>query len=257
MSINPIDKLECRLESLTEGAFARLFRRTISARDVALLLLRSIEDNAAAPTTNRGKPIAPDRFYIHVHPDIAKGFLAEHADLSLRLARLIIDLCQESGFQLASEPQVVLLTRKELTPLQAGISAEHSRQPPGETAPMQAVKTAPRPAPDIRNPMLHVGGEGVATLAKSIINIGRESGNDIVIADAYISRHHLQLRKSLGAFTLFDVNSRGGTRVNGNAVAEHRLQNGDVINIGHSTLVYSDENGASAIDDTTQLLQQG
>lgn len=254
MSVNPIDKLEYQLEALTEGAFARLFRRSVSARDIAILLLRAMEDNAAAPASQRGKPTAPDRYHIHLHPEIAAEFLAEYSDFPLRLARLIIDLSDESGFQLSAEPRVVLLADQELSVRQARITAEHSALRQGETAPMPPVKlTSQEPAAAL-NPLLLVDGARVVPLSKSVINIGRETENDIVIADAYISRRHLQLRKRFGAYTLFDINSRGGTRVNDSAVAAHRLQNGDVIKIGRTTLVYSDENSARNIDRTTQIL---
>ncbi|MCY3781049.1 MAG: DUF3662 domain-containing protein [Chloroflexi bacterium] len=254
MIVNPIDKLECQLETLTEGAFARLFRRTISARDIAVLLLRAMEDSAAAPATIHGKPIAPDIYHIHLHPQIANGFLAEYSDFPLRLARLIDDLREESGFQLQAPPRVVLHTNKELTTLQARITAEHSALSHSGTAQMPPVSMMPQQPAAISDPMLHIDGIRVVPLGKSVINIGRETNNDIIIADAYISRHHLQLRKRFGAYTLFDVNSRGGTRVNDKAVVDHRLCNGDVIAIGHSTLVYSDENNGDAVDETTQIL---
>ena len=90
-------------------------------------------------------------------------------------------------------------------------------------------------------------------LGKSVVNIGREASNDIVIADAYISRYHLQLRERCGKFTMFDINSRGGTRVNNATVREHQLQHGDVINIGRTKLVYAEGQGRD-IDESTQVL---
>ncbi len=254
MSVNPIDTLESQLELLTEGALARLFRRAVSARDIAVLLLRSIENNAAPPAPGQSKPVAPDLYHIHLHPEIRAGFLAQHADFPLQLARLIIDLCEDSGFQLAAKPMARLLESDSLTPLQARITAEHSALPAGETARMPAVDLAPQPTAEAPDPLLHINGARVVPLGKSVINIGRESSNDIVIADAYISRHHLQLRKRFGAYTLFDVNSRGGARVNERAVANHRLRHGDVIHIGRTTLVYADSNGSAALGGTTQLL---
>ena len=255
MSANPIDKLECQLETLTETAFARLFRRAVSARDIAILLLRAIEDNATAPGNTQAKPIAPDLYHIYLHPEIANSFLAEYADFPLRLARLILNLSAESGFQLLAEPQVILHTNAAYTALQARISAEHSASLTGETAKMPSVDPAPQLPSEPTNPMLHIDGARVVALHKSVINIGRQTSNDIVIDDAYISRHHLQLRKRFGAYTLFDANSRGGTRVNDSAVADHRLQNGDVIRIGHTTLIYADDSAARQFDGTTQVLQ--
>lgn len=255
MSANTIDKLEYQLEALTEGAFTRLFRRSVNARDITILLLRAMENSADAPAKEGGKPTAPDLYRIHLHPDIATGFLAVNSDFPRRLARFIIDLSEESGFQLLTEPRVVLLADQDLSFRQARITAEHSALSQGETAPMPPVKLAPQTPTSARNPLLLIDGARVVHLGKSVINIGRETENDIVIADAYISRRHLQLRKRFGAYTLFDINSRGGTRVNDSAVSTHRLQNGDVIKIGHSTLVFSDENGARNFDGTTQVLR--
>ena len=62
MSQNPLDMLEARLETFVEGAFARLYQRGISARDIAILLLRAMEDNAANPPAPGALPIAPDLY---------------------------------------------------------------------------------------------------------------------------------------------------------------------------------------------------
>lgn len=256
MSANPIDKLEYQLESLIEGAFLRLFRGAIDARDIAVLLLRAIEDNASAPISPRDRPAAPDHFQIQLNPANIRDFLAEYPDLPLRLARLIVDLCEESGFMLLADPSVQLLPNGALTTLEATITAQHRQAISGETAEMQPVTAELRQA-SARNHSLHINGARVIPLVKSVVNVGREQYNDIVIADGYISRHHLQLRKRFGLYSLFDVNSRGGTRVNDRRVAEHRLQNGDVITIGHTTLVYTDDNGQLTGDGTTQILESG
>ncbi len=254
MSVNPIDKLESQLESLIESAFARLFRRTIGARDIAVLLLRAIEDNAASPATAHDKPIGPNLYHIQLNPENVRDFLAEFPDLAARLSRIIINLSEDSGYQLLAEPTVNLLANDKLTTLQAVITAEHSPATSGETAKMQPVSTIERKS-DTQYPLLHIDGARVVPLAKSVINIGREKQNDIVIVDDYVSRHHLQLRKRFGVYTLYDINSRGGTRVNDNNVAEHRLLNGDVITIGHTTLVYTDVNGLGVGDGTTKVLR--
>ena len=256
MSVNPIDKLECQLESLIEGVFLRLFRRAIDPRDIAVLLLRALEDNAGAPNTMRDRPTAPDCFQIQMNPAIISDLLAEHPHLAARLARLIVELSEDSGFALSANPTVELLPNDRLTALEAVITAEHRQTVSGQTAAMQPVH-ADHGQPSARNPVLHLNDARVVPLVKSVVNVGRERYNDIVIADGYISRHHLQLRKRFGVYSLFDVNSRGGTRVNDKNVAEHRLRHGDVIAIGRTTIVYTDDNGQIAGDGTTQILQSG
>jgi len=253
MSVNPVDKLEWQLESLIEGAFMRLFRRTIDARDIAVLLQRALEDNASAPKSLGDRPTAPDQFLVQMNPANMQSFLAEYPDLPQRLARLIVDLSEESGFILSANPSVQLLPNDNLSTLEAIISAERVPALRGETAKMQPVADDTA-QPIAQNPSLHVGDARVIPLLKSVVNVGRERYNDIVIADGYISRHHLQLRRRFGRYSLFDVNSRGGTRVNDKSVAEHQLRNGDVIAIGRSTLVYTDDNGQIAGGGTTQIL---
>jgi len=62
-----------------------------------------------------------------------------------------------------------------------------------------------------------------------------------VLDDPRISRTHLQIRAIRGHYTVFDLNSTGGTLVNGNPVREHTLVAGDVITIGGISLIYGED----------------
>lgn len=251
MSEKPIDKLESQLESLIEGAFARLFRRTINAHDVAVLLLRAMEDHLQDPTDDDPRPIAPDTYIIHLNDTTIQDFLSTYPDLSDRLSTMIVDLSTQSGYRLYARPSVQLFADRQLTPLQATVTASHDTDFGFKTDLMQSIHVQETQTP-VHNPSLQIGEEQTIQLSKSIINIGRETDNDIVINDAYISRHHLQLRKRFGVYVLFDVQSLGGTKVNGIPIREHRLQNGDVIHIGHTRIIYTDETSPSS-DGITQI----
>ncbi len=254
MSANPIDKLERQLQELIEGAFSRLFRRTIDARDIALLLLRAMEDNAALPELSWAKPVAPDNYAIYLQPDNAARFLAQFPDLPARLAALLAELSRESGFQLHAAPTVAVLADSRLETHQARVAANHSPAISASTESMNPVSTDAPPRLPVANAHLHIIGVGVAPLSKSVVNIGRDSANDVVIEDDFVSRHHAQLRKRFGVYTLFDVNSRGGTMVNSTVVSEHRLQSGDVIRMGHTDIIYADDFRNGVTDGTTQVL---
>lgn len=253
MSEKPIDKLETQLETLIEGAFSRLFRRSINARDVAVLIVREMEDHLRDSVDDDPRPVAPDAYVIYLHTDTIQKFLTSYPDLSRRLSALIVDLSTQSGYRLHTKPTVKLLADSQLTPHKALIYADHSAESQASTAAMQPI-TLPGNKQPIQHPRLMIGDEEAIDLKKSIINIGREDDNDIVIEDAYISRHHLQLRKRFGAYTLFDVDSRGGTKVNNTRIREHRLQNGDVIQIGRTRLIYTDETTNPSNAETTQTL---
>lgn len=71
-----------------------------------------------------------------------------------------------------------------------------------------------------------------------IITVGREIGNDIVIGDSYVGRHHLELIKDeAGAYFVRDLNSTNGTFVNGQRITgEVPIDEHDIIRIGNTTL---------------------
>lgn len=92
-----------------------------------------------------------------------------------------------------------------------------------------------------------VGGEQKTFEVKDSCSIGRVPENDIALKDeAGSSRRHCQILKIReGVYELSDLGSTNGTKVNGQAVKRHKLQDGDVIRIGETQLAWSDGSGAS------------
>jgi hypothetical protein len=77
-------------------------------------------------------------------------------------------------------------------------------------------------------------------LSADSIRIGRVPDNDIVLADLHVSRHHAELRRHPGgSFEIIDLNSHGGTFVNGERVINKVLTEQDVIGIGRATFQLS------------------
>ncbi|MBB6372820.1 hypothetical protein BKA01_000042 [Pseudonocardia eucalypti] len=68
--------------------------------------------------------------------------------------------------------------------------------------------------------------------------IGRGQESDFRLPDTGVSRRHLEINWDGHNATLSDLGSTNGTTVNGNPVQTWQLSDGDVIRIGHSTLVY-------------------
>ncbi|MCY3797380.1 MAG: DUF3662 domain-containing protein [Chloroflexi bacterium] len=256
MNAKPIDKLERQLQDLIEGAFARLFPRATGAPDNGILLFRAMEDNVCHSGMRGDQPVAPDAYEVFLHSESVKQFIARIPEFSARLALLIAELSSESGYQLRAAPGVSSLADPGYAPHQARVSAAHSAISTAKTAKMAAVSAVDVQRQPEQRPHLHLINQGAAPLIKSVINIGRESSNDVIISDAFVSRHHVQQRRCLGKYTLYDVNSRGGTLVNDTALSKRRLQNGDVIRIGHSDFVYADDYRQGIRDRTTRTLRQ-
>jgi ABC-type multidrug transport system ATPase subunit/ABC-type multidrug transport system permease subunit len=70
------------------------------------------------------------------------------------------------------------------------------------------------------------------------VGIGRVAENDIVLEDDGISRRHAEIRRGDAGWTIADLGSKNGTRVNGERIHEgpRALRTGDAIGIGRHTL---------------------
>lgn len=64
-----------------------------------------------------------------------------------------------------------------------------------------------------------------------VITIGRESSNDLIVNDAKVLRHHLQIvQKDNGEVEAVDMGSTNGTMVNGVRIAAPtQLKSGDTV----------------------------
>jgi len=68
--------------------------------------------------------------------------------------------------------------------------------------------------------------------------LGADNGADIVIEDGAVSDRHASLRFQDGVFTITDLDSTNGTRVNGDTMQKHELADGDRIGLGATSWVF-------------------
>jgi pSer/pThr/pTyr-binding forkhead associated (FHA) protein len=99
------------------------------------------------------------------------------------------------------------------------------------------------------NAFLIVNGAEVYPLKKKIVTIGRMQDNDLVIQEVRISRYHAQLRASKGQYLLVDLQSTGGTSVNGEKIRQVALFPGDVISFAGVPVIYGQSPVAQIQDE--------
>ncbi len=69
--------------------------------------------------------------------------------------------------------------------------------------------------------------------------IGRSGSNDIRLNDNAVSGEHARIRfEGDGEFTLIDLGSQNGARLNGRRTQQHTLRHNDVIELGETRLVF-------------------
>ncbi|HKZ86573.1 MAG TPA: FHA domain-containing protein [Anaerolineae bacterium] len=75
-------------------------------------------------------------------------------------------------------------------------------------------------------------------LHKDVYTLGREAGNDIIINDPQISRHHARLTLQGGSYVLEDLGSTNGSFVNGRRITgPTALSPGDMVGLGDTVVL--------------------
>jgi len=88
--------------------------------------------------------------------------------------------------------------------------------------------------PDARLEVTDALGRRIVPIAKGQFEIGRRETNDLRLAGSEVSRDHAEIALQDNHFVLRDRNSRYGTYVNGEQVAERTLAHGDRIRLGRT-----------------------
>ena len=90
-------------------------------------------------------------------------------------------------------------------------------------------------------------------LPKSVLSIGRDPTNDLVLPDSMVSRRHAVVEYQGSQYFLRDCSSSNGVLVNGDRVSERTLRDGDVVAIGSSRLLFRDD--VESFDDAGKVVQ--
>jgi pSer/pThr/pTyr-binding forkhead associated (FHA) protein len=77
-------------------------------------------------------------------------------------------------------------------------------------------------------------------LSEPTMVLGRTDDNDIVINHRSISRNHAKIVREDGGYTIVDLQSSNGVRVNNEEHDKVKLRRGDLIDLGHVRLRFAD-----------------
>jgi pSer/pThr/pTyr-binding forkhead associated (FHA) protein len=90
------------------------------------------------------------------------------------------------------------------------------------------------------------------------ITVGRDPSNQVVIAsDPKVSRSHAEIRQESGQWSVYDLGSSNGTRVNGRIIERHPLRDGDRIQFGKTTVLFLAGDDPYATEAGTDVAQSG
>ena len=233
-----LDEFESRLQSLLEVHLLKYLPGHKVEDGIAQQLAAAMHANLK---DQHGVTHAPNIYLVIAHPSTLTRWHARPR-LLRELANTLFLAGQEAGFEFSTRPTINTTADPAMPVDQLRIIVSFSNENVAETEgeqldmkPDSATVTIPS------NAFVIVGGTQVVPLNRSVINIGRRLDNHIVIDDPRVSRAHAQLRIVRDRFVLFDLNSSGGTFVNGHRTDQSVLYPGDVISLAGVSLIFGQD----------------
>ena len=233
-----LDKFESRLQALLEVHLLK-YLPGYKAEDRVYQQLAAAMHNSLKE--QEGTTFAPNVFVIIANPSTLARWRNEPR-LVNELAEALHTAGAEAGYHFLVNPTVTTAADRDMAAGETHIIASYSSENVAETQGMPAESQPEQPVDHIpQNAFLILGGTKIIPLKSPVINMGRRLDNQVVIDDPRVSRTHAQLRATKGHFALFDLNSTGGTFVNGQLINKSILYPGDVISLAGVTLIFGQD----------------
>ncbi len=234
-----LDELEAVLQRLIEESTAVF--PWINTRDRLAQRWMEAMQRSLVEEIN-GTVLAPEAYIIYLHPQVIAALPPQNVWLEA-LEGALREAALEAGLRFINPPSLRLAANPQLAPDDVQVMAATSDDQPNHTA-VWATRAEPAHTESAARPVnayLIVDGTRIFPLTDSVINIGRRPENHLVLDDPRVSRSHAQIRAVRGQYVLFDLNSTGGTFINGARVSQHYLQAGDVISFAGINIIYAEE----------------
>lgn len=236
-----LEQLEANLQKLVEDHLVRILPGLKLEDRVIQNLATAVRENIVQQKNDN--PLAPNVFTLIVSTDTSPMWKEQQTIDTLK--SIILTAGREVGLKFVGQPIITITTDDSYSAEEVRVVASHKLEPVAETQGMpnaapgsDAEETAGFP----ENAFLIIEGVKVHPLHESVVNIGRRLENQLVIDDPRVSRNHAQLRAIKGRFVLFDLNSTGGTFVNGQRTSQTVLYPGDVISLAGVALIFGQDN---------------
>jgi hypothetical protein len=236
-----LDQLEAKIQKLVEDQLAGILPGLKMEDRVIQRLATAVKENIVQQKDDRA--IAPNVFTLIVATD-ASPMWKEPSTIEA-LKNIIITASRDVGLKFVTQPTIVITTDDNFSAEEIKVVASHKLEPVADTQGMHMSTNNEEPEESDNipeNAFLIIEGVKVHPLNEAVVNIGRRLENQLVIDDPRVSRNHAQLRAIKGRFVLFDLNSTGGTFVNGQRTSQTVLYPGDVISLAGVALIFGQDN---------------
>jgi hypothetical protein len=235
--------LEEKLAGLVEGTFGRVFRTQVRPVEIARKLAREMEEHK---TISVSRTYVPNEYVVWLSLEDRERFEGVEHEVIDELAAYLLEHARRERLALISRPQIEFETDERLHLGEFGIQArlvrsdEHAGAEQGDHGHTMVYSTAGRVQEELHEARAARAGRPVVVAEGKRMPvgpggavIGRSRECDIVLSDSNVSRRHAEIRPRGGdAWTITDLDSTNGVKVNGRAVGSAPLKSGDQIDVG-------------------------
>jgi hypothetical protein len=257
LPISVLRNLESRIEGLVEGVFSRAFSSEVQPVELARKLAKEMDSHKTAGVA---RVYVPNEYTVFLSSKDRVKLEGYERSLEQELSGYLLEHARRRSYDLLTRPAVEFKTDERLRLGEFGIQTRLVKPPAHEgEAPVQgeeghtmvysAVKErAPKASPEQAAEAM-VATRAVVSLddRRYVLEgpratIGRSKGAECVLADPNVSRRHAELRRSqTGDWTIADLGSTNGIKVNGRRVSSSRLSPGDQVTLGTTTFLFEIE----------------
>jgi hypothetical protein len=236
--------LEDKIADLVEGTFGRVFRTQVRPVEIARKLAREMDEHK---TVSLSRTYVPNEYVVWLGPEDRERFEGVEQEVIDELGAYLLEHARREKLALVSRPQISFKTDERLRLGEFGIQARLVRAAAeaveqadhGHTMVYSTAARAQENLDDARSvrrgrAMLLAEGKRYA-VAPGGATIGRSRECDIVLSDSNVSRRHAELRPAGDGWTITDLGSTNGVRVNGRELSAnepHALRAGDRLDVG-------------------------
>jgi hypothetical protein len=222
--------------------------------ELARKLAKEMDANKTAGVSN---VYVPNEYTVYLSPRDRSRLEGYERSLEQELAGYLLEHARRRASDLLTRPEVRFETDERLRLGEFGIQTRLVKPPAHEGgSPSQGeegrtmVYSAVRPSAGVaEEPGGRVATRAVVGLGdrRYVLDgpratIGRSKEANCVLRDPNVSRHHAELRCSpAGDWTITDLGSTNGVKVNGRRVSSSRLNPGDQVTLGTTTFVFDVE----------------
>ena len=243
--------LESKIAGLVEGTFSRAFKSEVRPVEIARKLAREMDEHRVASIS---RTYVPNEYAVWLSPRDREHFEGYEEELRAELAGYLLEHARSERVALLTAPRIEFKTDERLRLGEFGIQARLVRpaddpdtDPPGQGdyGHTMVHSTADRVAEPLAEPhprrataKLRLDGRTTIVPAEGA-TLGRSRDCEVVVDDPNVSRRHAEVRPSGGRWTVRDLGSTNGIKINGRRVeGAQSLHAGDTIEMGTSRLTF-------------------